>query len=75
MFQKYLDCNYNQADTTNSASNNNNTANSSSSTSTSVEKKHDIYRDIIPKLKNICLDSILASYSRIGKWRPQTPTF
>ena len=38
-------------------------------------KKYDIYRDIIPKLKSICLDSILASYSRIGKWRSNTPTF
>ena len=40
-----------------------------------VEKKYDLERHIIPKIRNVCIDSIKACSKSIGKWRDGLPTF
>ena len=39
------------------------------------DKKYDLNSQIIPKLKKVSLDSIKATYARLGKWKTGAPTF
>jgi len=54
-FQKYLDVNYNCINGVGNGS--------------EIEKKYDLEKHILPKLRKVCIDSIKASHKCLGKWR------